>query len=77
VEHLLLRHLQDLQDMRQVGSSEAIMLTLAQRIGISCLSRRVVAALLASGQLRTLASPLPPRNRRLVMIRHRDRCSSP
>ncbi|AAY38344.1 LysR family transcriptional regulator [Pseudomonas syringae] len=77
VEHLLLRHLHDLQDMRQVGSSEAIMRTLAQGIGISCLSRRVVADLLASGQLRTLASPLPPLNRRFFMIRHRDKFISP
>ncbi|KUG42644.1 LysR family transcriptional regulator YeiE [Pseudomonas savastanoi pv. fraxini] len=60
VEHLLLRHLHDLQDMRQIGSSEAIMRTLAQGIGISCLSRRIVADLLVSGELRTLASPLPP-----------------
>ncbi|MCF5386155.1 LysR family transcriptional regulator, partial [Pseudomonas syringae] len=44
---------------------------------ISCLSRRVVADLLASGQLRTLASPLPPLNRRFFMIRHRDKFISP
>ncbi|EGH21564.1 LysR family transcriptional regulator [Pseudomonas amygdali pv. mori str. 301020] len=77
VEHLLLRHLHDLHDMRQVGSSEAIMRTLAQGIGISCLSRRIVADLLVSGQLRTLASPLPPLNRRFFMITHRDKFVSP
>ncbi|MCQ3016937.1 LysR family transcriptional regulator [Pseudomonas tremae] len=77
VEHLLLRHLHDLKDMRQMGSSEAIKRTLAEGIGISCLSRRVVADLLASGQLKTLASPLPPLNRRFFMIRHRDKFISP
>ncbi|MFA0998267.1 MULTISPECIES: LysR family transcriptional regulator [Pseudomonas syringae group] len=77
VEHLLLRHLHDLQDLREIGSSEAIKRTLAQGIGISCLSLRVVADLLASGQLKALASPLPPLNRRFFMIRHRDKFISP
>ncbi|WP_122859527.1 LysR family transcriptional regulator, partial [Pseudomonas viridiflava] len=73
VEHLLLRHLHDLEDMRQMGSSEAIKRTLAQGIGISCLSRRVVADLLASGELQILNSPLPPLTRRFLLIRHRDK----
>ncbi|WP_122518021.1 LysR family transcriptional regulator [Pseudomonas viridiflava] len=73
VEHLLLRHLHDLEDMRQMGSSEAIKRTLAQGIGISCLSRRVVADLLASGELQILNSPLPPLTRRFFLIRHRDK----
>ncbi|MCD5985874.1 MULTISPECIES: LysR family transcriptional regulator [Pseudomonas] len=73
VEHLLLRHLHDLEDMRQMGSSEAIKRTLAQGIGISCLSRRVVADLLASGELQLLNSPLPPLTRRFFLIRHRDK----
>ncbi|MEE4226365.1 LysR family transcriptional regulator [Pseudomonas viridiflava] len=73
VEHLLLRHLHDLEDMRQMGSSEAIKRTLAQGIGISCLSRRVVADLLASGELQIINSPLPPLTRRFFLIRHRDK----
>ena len=73
VEHLLLRHLHDLADMRQMGSSEAIKRTLAQGICISCLSRRVVADLLASGELQVLSSPLPPLTRRFFLIRHRDK----
>ncbi|WP_122613297.1 LysR family transcriptional regulator [Pseudomonas viridiflava] len=73
VAHLLLRHLHDLEDMRQMGSSEAIKRTLAQGIGISCLSRRVVADLLASGELQILNSPLPPLTRRFFLIRHRDK----
>ncbi|QHF02815.1 LysR family transcriptional regulator [Pseudomonas asturiensis] len=73
VEHLLLRHLHDLEDMRQMGSSEAIKRTLAQGIGISCLSRRVVADLLASGELQMLNSPLPALTRRFFLIRHRDK----
>ncbi|CAM3404295.1 LysR family transcriptional regulator [Pseudomonas floridensis] len=73
VEHLLLRHLHDLADMRQMGSSEAIKRTLAHGIGISCLSRRVVADLLKSGELSALNSPLPPLTRRFFLIRHRDK----
>ncbi|MFJ4141191.1 LysR family transcriptional regulator [Pseudomonas sp. NPDC089734] len=73
VEQLLLRHLHDLSDTRQIGSSEAIKHTLAQGIGISCLSRWVVADLLASQRLKSLEGSLPPLTRRFFMIRHRDK----
>ncbi|GFM83921.1 LysR family transcriptional regulator [Pseudomonas cichorii] len=73
VEQLLLRHLHGLSDIRQIGSSEAIKHTLAQSIGISCLSRWVVADLLASKQLKVLSGDLPPFTRRFFLIRHREK----
>ncbi|MCV4264583.1 LysR family transcriptional regulator [Pseudomonas capsici] len=73
VEQLLLRHLHGLSDIRQIGSSEAIKHTLAQGIGISCLSRWVVADLLASEQLQALSGDIPPFTRRFFMIRHREK----
>ena len=77
VEQQLLRHLHDLPDIRQISSSEAIKHTLAQGIGISCLSRWVIADLLAAQQLVLLNGVLPPLNRRFFMIRHRARFISP
>ncbi|MFJ3486025.1 LysR family transcriptional regulator [Pseudomonas sp. NPDC090202] len=73
VEHLLLRHLHGLSDTREMGSSEAIKRTLAQGLGISCLSRWVVADLLESGALKVLQSGLPTFTRRFFLIRHRDK----
>lgn len=77
VEQLLLRHLHDLAETRQIGSSEAIKHTLAQGIGISCLSRWVVADLLASKALVELSHELPVLTRRFFIIRHRDKFISP
>jgi DNA-binding transcriptional LysR family regulator len=77
VEHVLLRHLHGLSDPREMGSSEAIKRTLAQGLGISCLSHWVVADLIAAGQLRELDSGLPPLTRRFFLIRHRDKFISP
>jgi DNA-binding transcriptional LysR family regulator len=73
VEQLLLRHLHQLTDTSQIGSSEAITATLAQGIGVSCLSRWVVADKLARGELRTLDGILPALTRRFFLIRHRDK----
>ncbi len=77
VERLLLGHLHALPDTREIGSSEAIKHLLAQGIGVSCLSRWVVADLLATRQLKVLADVLPPLDRRLFLIRHRDKFVSP
>jgi DNA-binding transcriptional LysR family regulator len=73
VEQLLLRHLHQLSDTCQIGSSEAITATLVQGIGVSCLSRWVVADKLASGELCTLDGILPALTRRFFLIRHRDK----
>ena len=77
VERLLLLHLHDLAETRQIGSSEAIKHTLAQGIGISCLSRWVVRDLLASEVLVGLPHALPALTRRFFLIRHRDKYISP
>ncbi|WP_295473780.1 LysR family transcriptional regulator [uncultured Pseudomonas sp.] len=73
VEHLLLRHLHDLGEMHEVGSSEAIKNTLVQGIGVSCLSRWVVGDMLDDGRLRVLSTELPPLTRRFFMLRHQDK----
>lgn len=73
VEQLLLRHLHDLAQTCQIGSSQAIKHTLAQGIGISCLSRWVVGDLLAAEELVELSHPLPALTRRFFLIRHRDK----
>ncbi len=73
VEQLLLRHLHQLSDTSQIGSSEAITATLAQGIGVSCLSRWVVADKLVRGDLCTLDGILPALTRRFFLIRHRDK----
>ena len=77
VEQLLLRHLHDLADTRQIGSSEAIKRILSQGIGISCLSRWVVGDLVASHDLIELSHTLPVLTRRFFLIRHRDKFVSP
>jgi DNA-binding transcriptional LysR family regulator len=77
VEQLLLRHLHNLAETRQIGSSEAIKHTLVQGIGISCLSRWVVGDLLASQDLVKLSHGLPVLTRRFFLIRHRDKYISP
>jgi DNA-binding transcriptional LysR family regulator len=77
VEQLLLRHLHNLAETHQIGSSEAIKHTLAQGIGISCLSRWVVRDLLVSQELIELPHALPMLTRRFFLIRHRDKFISP
>lgn len=77
VEQLLLRHLHDLAETREIGSSEAIKHTVAQGIGISCLSRWVVGDLVRSKDLIELSHALPVLTRRFFMIRHRDKFVSP
>ncbi len=56
----------------ELGNSEAIKHAVRHGIGISCLSRRVVAEQLASGALVELPVPLPPLRRTLYLIRHRQ-----
>lgn len=57
----------------ELGNSEAIKHAVRHGIGISCLSRRVVAEQLASGALVELPVPLPPLRRTLYLIRHRQK----
>lgn len=58
LDHLLLAHLPHFQLVMELGNSEAIKHAVRHGIGISCLSRRVVAEQLASGALVELPVPL-------------------
>ncbi|BEO62285.1 LysR family transcriptional regulator [Serratia marcescens] len=73
LDHLLLAHLPHFQLVMELGNSEAIKHAVRHGIGISCLSRRVVAEQLASGTLVELPLPLPPLRRTLYLIRHRQK----
>ncbi|CAK8742033.1 hypothetical protein SODG_005351 [Sodalis praecaptivus] len=57
----------------ELGNSEAIKHAVRHGLGISCLSRRVVAEALALGTLVTLAPPLPPLYRTLYVVHHRQK----
>ncbi|MGB7480219.1 MAG: LysR family transcriptional regulator [Burkholderiaceae bacterium] len=76
VEHALLPHLHRLRPAGEFGNSEAIKHAAAEGLGIACLSRSVVADLLASGRLVEVATPLPPLTRRFFLIRQRDKILS-
>lgn len=73
LDHLLLAHLPHFQLVMELGNSEAIKHAVRHGIGISCLSRRVVAEQLASSALVELPVPLPPLRRTLYLIRHRQK----
>lgn len=77
VEYALLQHLAQLDVTMEIGSSEAIKRCVAAGLGITCLSRRVVADLLTSGQLQELDTTLPPLSRRFYLLRHTNKFVSP
>lgn len=73
LDHLLLAHLPHFQLVMELGNSEAIKHAVRHGIGISCLSRRVIAEQLDSGALVALSVPLPPMIRTLHLIHHRQK----
>ncbi|MEB6335331.1 DNA-binding transcriptional regulator YeiE [Serratia rhizosphaerae] len=73
LDHLLLAHLPHFQLVMELGNSEAIKHAVRHGIGISCLSRRVIAEQLTSGALVALSVPLPPMIRTLYLIHHRQK----
>lgn len=73
LDHLLLAHLPHFQLVMELGNSEAIKHAVRHGIGISCLSRRVIAEQLDSGALVELPVPLPPMIRTLYLIHHRQK----
>ncbi|BDH45172.1 LysR family transcriptional regulator [Salmonella enterica subsp. enterica serovar Choleraesuis] len=73
VDYLLLSKLPRINVAMELGNSEAIKYTVMHGLGISCLSRRVVAEQLASGSLREVPLPLPPLIRTLYCIHHRQK----
>ncbi|WP_317205674.1 LysR family transcriptional regulator [Janthinobacterium sp.] len=76
VEQALLPHLHYLRPAGEFSNSEAIKRAAAAGLGIACLPRVVVADLLAGGQLRELATPLPPLRRNFYLIRHEGKMLS-
>ncbi|WP_297206552.1 DNA-binding transcriptional regulator YeiE [uncultured Pluralibacter sp.] len=73
VDYLLLAHLPKFQLMMELGNSEAIKHAVRHGMGISCLSRRVIAEQLDSGTLVEVPVPLPPLVRTLWRIHHRQK----
>jgi DNA-binding transcriptional LysR family regulator len=57
----------------ELGNSEAIKHAVRHGMGISCLSRRVIADQLSAGTLIELNTPLPNLTRTLYRIHHRQK----
>ena len=73
VDYLLLSHLPHFQLALELGNSEAIKHAVRHGMGISCLSRRVIAEQLETGSLVEIAIPLPTLSRTLYRIHHRQK----
>jgi DNA-binding transcriptional LysR family regulator len=73
VDYLLLSHLPKFQMGMELGNSEAIKHAVRHGLGISCLSRRVIAEQLESGSLVEVVVPLPRLVRTLYRIHHRQK----
>jgi DNA-binding transcriptional LysR family regulator len=76
VEQSLLPHLVNIQSTMTLGSSEAIKNSVAEGLGVSCLSRYVVQDLAAANRLSVLRTRLPRLTRRLTIIHHRRKLLS-
>ena len=76
VEQALLPRLHHVDEALSLGSSEAIKNAVAEGLGISCLSRCIVADMLADGRLVVLRTSLPPLRRRFSLIHHRRKTLS-
>jgi len=77
VEQALVPYLHYLRPAAEFSNSEAIKYGAAAGLGIACLSRVVVADLLASGQLVALDTMLPPLERNFYLIRQGKKVLSP
>lgn len=73
VDYLLLSHLPHFRIEMELGNSEAIKHAVRYGMGISCLSRRVIADQLENGSLRQVPLPLPPLTRTLYRIHHQQK----
>jgi DNA-binding transcriptional LysR family regulator len=76
VDSALLPHLDSFGEARILGSSEAIKNAAAFGLGVSCLSHWVVEDLVRAGRLTVLTTRLPLLERRLSIIRHREKTLS-
>jgi DNA-binding transcriptional LysR family regulator len=73
VDYLLLSHLPQFHLGMELGNSEAIKHAVRHGLGISCLSRRVIAEQLDAGSLVEVPVPLPRLVRTLYRIHHRQK----
>ncbi|MGC0151359.1 LysR family transcriptional regulator [Chromobacterium vaccinii] len=73
VERVLLPHLMRLSISMELGHSEAIKHAVAAGLGVSCLSRHVVADLLVAGSVVEVDADLPRLTRTLYRVQHRDK----
>lgn len=73
VDYLLLSNMPQCHLGMELGNSEAIKHAVRHGMGISCLSRRVIAEQLESGSLVEVPVPLPPLIRTLYCIHHRQK----
>lgn len=73
VDYLLLSHLPRFQMAMELGNSEAIKHAVRHGLGISCLSRRVIAEQLQAGMLSEITVPLPRLVRTLWRVHHRQK----
>lgn len=73
LDHLLLTQLPHFKLVMELGNSEAIKHAVRHGIGISCLSRHVVADQLAAGSLVELQLEQPRLVRTLYLIHHRQK----
>ncbi|MGC6386377.1 DNA-binding transcriptional regulator YeiE [Ewingella sp. S1.OA.A_B6] len=73
LDHLLLPQMPDFNLVMELGNSEAIKHAVRHGIGISCLSRRVIAEQLSSGALVEIHLPQVTLLRKLYLIYHRQK----
>ena len=73
VEQVLLPYLHHLKVGMSVGNAEAIKRAVAENLGISCLSRWVVADMLATGKLVMLHTPIPQLTQRFYLVHHKKK----
>jgi DNA-binding transcriptional LysR family regulator len=76
VEQSLLPHLVNVRSTMTLGSSESIKNSVAEGLGVSCLSRYVVQDLAAANRLSVLGTHLPRLTRRLTIIHHQRKLLS-
>jgi DNA-binding transcriptional LysR family regulator len=76
VEAALLPHLLHIQSAMILGSSEAIKYTVAEGLGLSCLSRSVVQELVHAKRLAILSTQLPRLSRQFSLVHHREKVLS-
>ena len=76
IERLLLPQLGALPVTMEIGNSEAIKHLVAAGLGISCLSRKVIADQLAQGSIVQVNAPLSQLQRTLFRITHKDKITT-